>query len=403
MKAPLPSARLWPLLAGINLAAGLAISAMPERQTDLQAMQTWGRTWLVDGSDVYGIASIKPTYPPHAIVALSPLGVIDPAVAVPLWALLNVVLALLAVYLAVRAVRPAAPLADIVLPMSMFLCWGGFRTLLQFSVLTLTLGLAAQVHASKRPYASGIALGFALMKPQMAAPFFLWALFTRRWRVAVTAIAVCGAGMLVFCLRASVAPLHAIGEYTRILRSFYADDSLGLTGLAQVRPLVLLALGNAAAATVAAWGLAVVLLGLLCVWGWREGRRSDLVVAAPALAAVWSVITFYHLTYGFVVLLPVATWLLFSDSPETIAVRRKTFWFMQAALMADVPGAARWIGANQWLPGGAAAALGHADRFFALALFASLTWIGLRHTRLPGNVKRDRSDDREEHRVRRHA
>src|SRR5262245_33941247 len=382
----------WILLASLNLAAGAVISSSPRRQSDFEAMQAWTRTWLVDGADVYDHEIFKPTYPPHAIVALSPLGAIDPRAAVPLWMATNVGLAVLAVFLTTRTMRPAGPLADVVIPMTMFLCWGGFRALLQFSLLSVTFGLAAMVFAVRRPLWSGTFLGLALMKPQIGAPFLLWSICARRFRVALTAAAVCIAGLLVYAVRAEVGPLQALGEYARILRLFYTDDSFGLVGLAQLRPLVALAFGAGTVTTVVAWLVVVATFCAVALAGWMEGRRSSLLFAAPAMASVWSLIAFYHLTYGFVVLLPVAALLLWADSPETAVIRRRTFWLMQLGLMVDVPSSVRWTGADLWLPRQVVAALGHADRVFALALLVTLTWIAIRHYQWLGRVERARRD-----------
>ncbi len=140
-----------------------------------------------------------PNYPPHAIVALSPLGILPHTWAVRAWGILNLGLALLAPVLAVRIVRPRSTWPTVALPILMFLCWGGFRTLLQFSLVTLVFGLLSMKLADRRPVWSGLCLGLALMKPQMAAPFVLWAVFTRRVRVVATGVAVVIAGLLLFC------------------------------------------------------------------------------------------------------------------------------------------------------------------------------------------------------------
>ena len=393
----------WILLASLNLAAGVVISASARRQSDFEAMQAWTRTWLVEGADVYDHDVLKPTYPPHAIVALSPLGVLDSRAAVPLWVATNVVLAVAAVFLTARTMRPAGALADIVVPMTMFLCWGGFRALLQFSLLAVTFGLASMVFAVGRPLWSGTLLGLALMKPQIGAPFLLWTICTRRFRAALMAAAVCVAGLLLYSVRANVGPFQALREYARILRLFYSDDSFGLVGLTQIRPLVAVALGGNSTTTVVVWTVVFAILSAVVLAGWMEGRRSAVLFAVPAMAAVWSLTAFYHLTYGFVVLLPVAALLLWADSPETAVVRRRAFWLMQMGLMLDVPSLVRWTAADAWLPPKIAAALGHADRVFALALLVTLAWIAIRHDQRFGHMERAGRDDRAEHGVGWHA
>jgi hypothetical protein len=394
---------VWTLLALVNLAAGVAISSRPERQTDLESLQRWERSWLVGAVNIYESGDERPDYPPYAIVMLAPLGVLPADRAVPVWLAINLMLAVLAVYLAVLIARPAVAGSDLIVPMLMFLCWGGFRTLLQFSLLTLTFGLAAQLTARKHPVWSGICLGFALMKPQMAAPFVLWALFARRARVLVTAAAVAGLGFVVFCGRAAANPVDVVAGYWNILRTYYVDDASGLVGLAQLRPLIVAAVPNASTATVVAWSVAGGLLAAIGGWGWLEGRRRTSLMSAPALAAIWSLMTFYHLTYGFLILLPVATLLLWAEDPRTLALRTRTFWLMQAALMVDVPGVWRSMGDSLRLPFIAGAALMHTDRVLVVVLLALVAWIGILDHRRLRAVERRRGDDREEHRVGWHA
>ena len=134
-------------------------------------------------------------YPPNGLVLLSPLSLLPIDIAVPFWIVLNIGLACAAPYLAARFFRPHDSFRAIALPILMFLCWGGVRTLTQFSLLALTLSMVALVLADRRPIAAGIWLGLAMMKPQLAGPVFLWSVFTRRWRVAVASLLVVGCAL----------------------------------------------------------------------------------------------------------------------------------------------------------------------------------------------------------------
>jgi hypothetical protein len=395
----------WTLMAVINLAAGVVISSWPGRQNDLRTIERWGRAWLVNGSNVYRLDEDLVDYPPHAIVALSPLGVLPATVSVPIWTSLNLALSVLAVYLAVRTARPKAPLTgiapgasssdagrapgsvfgypDTLLAMAMFLCWGGFRTLLQFSLLTLTLGLAAIVLADRRPARSGICLGLSLMKPQMAIPFVLWALFTRRLRILMVAVAVVVGGSLVYCLRARVSPGGVFARYLEILGISYWDPTTDLVGLAQTRPLVALVMSSAGSVNTMVAALALALFAGICTLGYVEGRRRPtLMFSAPALAGVWSLMTFYHLTYGFILLLPVATLLLWVDEPGSQALRARMFWVLQAGLMCDLPGLWRRFGVPLHLPSSVGTLMVHADRVLIVVLFAAMTALSLRNPSL---------------------
>src|SRR5688572_18869332 len=132
-------------------------------------------------------------YPPNGVVLLSPLSLLPFNVAVPFWVVLNIGLACAAPYLAARFFAPHESFRVIALPILMFLCWGGVRTLTQFSLLALTLSMVALVLADRKPIAAGIWLGLAMMKPHVAVPVFLWTAFTRRWRIAAASLIVVAA------------------------------------------------------------------------------------------------------------------------------------------------------------------------------------------------------------------
>src|ERR1700730_17460061 len=98
----------WALMAALNLSAAVMISSWPDRQADLDSMRRWGHGWLVEGTNISEAAGEAPGYPPHAIVALSPLSLLEAHRTVAAWAAFNLLLAVLSVYLAVCAFRPDA-------------------------------------------------------------------------------------------------------------------------------------------------------------------------------------------------------------------------------------------------------------------------------------------------------
>jgi hypothetical protein len=374
---------VWALLALANLAAGVALASRDERRTDLETMRRWGREWLVERLNIYNLDGEAPDYPPHGIVMLSPLSALPPQHAAAVWAGVNLGLALLVPYLVVQAVRPSATFSMAALPMLMFLSWSGFRTLLQFSLLSLTLGLLSMISAAKRPNWSGVCLGVGLMKPQICIPFLLWAAFTGRRRVIGVATAVVAAGILLFCARVSANPVMLIPQYLGILRKLYTGGD-SLIGLAQLRPLLGSATSSSGLAEVVEIIVATTLLAVICLVGFAEGRRTQLALyAAPPLAGLWSLLAFYHLTYGFIVLLPLAALLIFDAEAATTAVRRKMFWVLQLGMMADVPGLWRRFGHLLPVPDSAAALLIHFDRGLVLALFACVLALAVRTLKAP--------------------
>ena len=101
--------------------------------------------------------------------------------------------------------------------------------------------------------------------------------------------------------------------------------------------------------------------------------------AAPAMAAVWSLVTFYHLTYGFVVLLPAAAVLFLSEDPVMRRQRHVLFWILQAGLVVDLPFV--WRNARPFIPRLEAAGwlVMNVDRLFILFIAAGMSaiWIAM--------------------------
>jgi hypothetical protein len=322
-------------------------------------------------------------YPPHAIVLLSPLGLLSSAVAIPLWASLNLCLAIIAPYLAARFYRPYAPFRVILLPILMFLCWGGVRTLLQFSLLALTLSMAALSLSDRRPMTAGAVLGCALMKPQVALPVFCWALFTRRWRLAITSIGIVAIGFAAFCLWAGADPFFVVRRYGAILASYYTGDGL-LAGLSELRPAIRALVTDVSDVDGIVASIAIGLFAGICLAGFQEGSaRARVLYAAPPLVACWSLLTFYHLTYGFVILLPVMMMLALNDA-ERSPLRTWLFWILQIGMMIDLPGLARLTGLSRTVFG---MALSHADRVLMVCLFAGLAALAWKEPPLADNPR----------------
>ena len=367
--------RLWASLAALNLAAGVVVSSQPERLSDLETIQGWARDWLVDGKNIYQPIDAFVDYPPNAIVLLSPLGLLSLDAAHPIWMMLNVAMAILAPYLAARFFRPHDPFRVILLPILMFLCWGGVRTLSQFTLVALTCSMAAMVLAGRTRFGSGMWLGFAMLKPQVALPVFLWSVFTRRWIIALTALATAVALFAVFCLRSSSHPVYLFARYFGTLTMLHMGEAI-LAGLSELRPLISQLVGDLAETDAIAGAIALGLLATLCVAGLQEGaERRRVLYAAPPLVACWCLLTFYHLTYGFVILLPVMMLLSLNDS-EPSRLRKGLFWLLQLGMMFDIPGLSRRAGlADSSLY---ANLLLHVDRALMVTLFVGLVILARR-------------------------
>ncbi len=375
---------IWASLAAVNLAAGVVVSSQPQRLSDLESIQRWGNHWLVGRENIYLEPEWMVDYPPNAIVLLSPLGLLSLEAAHPLWMMLNLAMAIIAPFVAARFFRPHDPFRVIALPILMFLCWSGVRTLTQFSLAPLTCSMVAMAVADRARVTSGAWLGLAMMKPHVALPVFLWSVLTRRWVVALTSAGVAGVLFAAFCVWSQGDPSRVLARYAEILATLHTGDAI-LAGISELRPLVAQVTGNSSTADVAAAWIAVSALAAICVVGIQEGAvRKRAVYAAPPLVACWSLLTFYHLTYGFVVLLPVLMLLALNDT-ETSPLRRALFWLLQFAMMFDIPGLSRRAGLGDTAI--YANVLSHADRVLMLTLFAGLVTLAWRES-TPEDVRR---------------
>jgi hypothetical protein len=336
----------------------------------------WGRHWLVDRANVYAPGPWgNVDYPPGAIVVLSPLGLLSFAQAHPVWMGLNIMMAVITPYFAARFFRPHDPFKVIVLPILMFLCWSGTRTLTQFTMIALMCSMLAMFVAIRRPIAGGAWLGLALMKPQVAIPVFLWVVFTRRWRVVLTSLAMAAALTGVFCLWSGANPFSIPTPYLQTLASYHTGEAL-LQGISEFRPLVIQVTGDVSHSDAIVGAIAMVLMAAIVVVGFQEGAvRTRVLYAAPPLVACWSLMTFYHLTYGFVILLPVMMFLALNDTPAS-PLRRRLFWLLQLGMMVDVPSLSRLAGfANTQL---FRIVLVHTDRALLVVLFFGLIVLAVR-------------------------
>ena len=361
-------------LAALNLALGLVMF----KSVDFQTMHGWTADWLWHGINLYAGESYT-DYPPDAIVTLAPIALLPLTPSAWLWALTNIALAIAAPIIAAKAVREDARAADIALLTLTFLAWSATRSLLQYSLLTLVFGLLAWRLADRRPWVAGVLLGLAVMKPQSALPFCLWVVFTGRWRLVLPSVLTVAVLWLAYCARVGAAPLAVAADYVAIMREMYAGpyQQVGHSEFARLAPAgsadlwrMLTALGT--------FGLiaTTVLQYLLRVPQGKEGHRR--FPALPGMVAAAVLITFRHLSYAFVALLPAVAWLLLDDEPESQPARRRLFWFMQAGLIVDVPTAGRLLEGLGVPLGAVGTLLGHADRLFLVACFlglVTLQWV----------------------------
>jgi hypothetical protein len=370
------------IAACANLGAGVVLAwRNPVRAGDLRAMYEWCRPWLLHGEHLYFAAGQNPDYPPNAIVLLSPMAVLPWRWVVPLWAAGALVLTPLLAYIVMRCAW-RGDRSQVAVPVLLVLCWASAHTLLQFTVLSMTLAFVAVRIADTRSEASGVLLGLALFKPHIAGPIWLWTATTGRARVAIVAVAVVCAEWALYCVRAAVNPLATLIEHARFLSEQYGGAG-GLTGLTSVRGWAQLLSADSRISDALWIGTAALLLAIVCWLARRDPRRAVNAggLAVPGLFCLWSLLTFYHNGNNLMLALPAFAWLWFIGDRRAGIVDWAPLAAWQAVLMLDVPLRLGGVVA----PGGwASSVIAHFDRAAVLMMFVLVSVRWYRLTRVVG-------------------
>lgn len=362
------------MAAGVNLAAGVALVWRdPARAGDIRSMYEWCRAWLGRGEQLYVVAGQNTDYPPNAIVLLSPLGVLPWAWVVPLWTAGALLLTPLLAYLVMRCASRGDGSA-LTVPLLLVLCWASAHTLLQFTVLSMTLAFLSLRIVDTQGDASGVLLGLALFKPHIAGPIWLWTAVTGRARVALVSVAVVCTGWVVYCLRIGASPLETLIGYGHVLTEQYGGAG-GLTGRTSVRGWAMLLSADPRVSDTLWIGMAAVLLAVVCWLARRDPRRALDAggLAVPGLFCLWSLLTFYHNGNNLMLMLPAFAYVWFLDDRRSEASRWIPIAIVQTVLMYDVPARlATTVSAHLLVR----MAIEHFDRTVALVMFAyvSVLW-----------------------------
>jgi hypothetical protein len=349
---------IW-LVAVASLTFGVWKSLQPASLLDFQRVVAWSAQ--LDGGASPYVGESETDYPPWALITLSPLTAIPIAAQAPLWVALNVLLAGVITVLLVRVVDTSPPMQSLL--WALLLATGPFRVLGQFSILSFALALSGARHRS--PVTGGVLLGLGLMKPQVGGAILLAHVFMRDWTRVGVAVCVPLVLTLVAGVLTSTSPIQLLGDYVRVLDVVHGAD-VGLPGhtdlkawLAPLIPVVTTLPGAAALA-------AILLAPVAVVAGRHRGSwTSDRQLELYALCGVVSLLSARHLSYDFLLILPVVVaWRLGPRLP----------WLITSGLLiAQVPGWWRRV----FEPMGWPTELGlmlELDRVLCLALFGLLSW-----------------------------
>lgn len=292
---------LWGV-AGVSLAAGVWLSLDPVRLADFALVVAWAQDWRAGISPF--TAEIGADYPPWALVTLAPLTWIPDALRAPAWMAVNLALAIFIVRALTRDV-PALGTRRWLVPA--LLCVVSFRTLSQFSLLSL--GLALVGATARSPVVGGLWLGLALMKPQVGGVIWIAHLCLRDWRRVTIAAAVPVALTLVCAWGLGQTPLRVVQDYAGVLGATHGG-STPFVGHTELEAWLWQWFGTGTSLSMAA-ALAVGLLlpGVIAIARRRPSKPAGLL-EWYGFCGVVSLLATRHLSYDLILLLPiVVSWI----------------------------------------------------------------------------------------------
>lgn len=352
------------ILATLNMCGGVLVTLARDQVADLFLVASWLQTWL-SGGNLYGPGSIT-DYPPWAIVTLSPLASVPRDWLVAVWIVLNLGLAAVIVWrLATIGDENAANARNLALLLA---STGTIRQLLQFSHLSYALAIVGAFTAS--PLIGGLLVGLSLMKPQIGGVIWLWLVLRRDWRRAAYALPV---PLLLTAVYIAVAPIGALDlatGYRAAITSQYGDPT-ELPGQSDLR-LWLWSLWPEPSANAVLSGL--VLTGLLVplVMAVVRRRAYGRDIELLGLCGAISLLAVRHLSYDFLLLLPVLVAWRCPPCAAAPQAPRWMFFGLAALLVAAVPSWAKLALAHSAPP--ATAVVLELDRVMCIAVWAALSW-----------------------------
>jgi hypothetical protein len=353
------------LLGSFNLALGILLALWQSaRADDLRTIHGWCHQWLYGGVSLYE-AENPPDYPPNAIVTYAALATVPLRWLVTVWAMTTLALTPLLPYAVMRSASPHLRIRASIVPTVLFVCWGGARTVLQFSQLSFLMAFAP-LSMPQHWIVGGIFLGLALAKPHIAGPIALWAACRRRVGVTWVAVAVVVVEYGVYCWRIGETALSPISGWIRGLRAMYSGAD-ARSGYTSIRPWALALTGNQAMAD-ALW-IAISGIGLiaLCLAALRDRTKT---LAIPGLLCLWSLLTVYHNLNNLAILaLPAFIFLLTVDDPDTRPQRVWAVGIIQASLMLGIP-----IHLRSLAGGPLGRMIADADRMLVVGTFVLVAW-----------------------------
>jgi hypothetical protein len=305
------------------------------RGEDLLILRFIGRTWLEESQrqNFFG-------YPPFAAVLFTPLALLSFDHLRVLWLGLNLAAAGLCLKLLVRLWGANWTTRTVWRLAAVFVSWAGFRATLrngQLSLLITALVLGALLaRMKKREFLSGALLGLSLSKYSLSFPFFLYFIWKREWKIAVTATLVPLTLSLVYSLFSGVSLLDSTMKYVRGIGRVSISKRMEDANTLSIKPLVTAVVGGESQiAFIITLVFALAALLTIVVVFRRRPQPESMHFAVLAVFALWPV---YHRFYDSVIcVIPAA--LLIGCATRSEFSGWRVAWLVGFALFAlNIPG-----------------------------------------------------------------
>lgn len=219
------------------------------------------------------------------------------------WSLLLLCLACLIPFLTFRLIPYRIPRQMKWILVLVFLSLKSTRAAIstgQTTLLVFTLMLSVVLLWRKERWLlSGVCLGVALSKYSLALPVFLYALYKRRWRVALISFVVQFSGLLIVWGITGSDPMTIIKAYYAIAMEHAIMPGLHLQGV--LKPETWLH----------QWSpLLISLIVFPLIWlGWKRQRSKSILHDTVVLVTllIWGLLSTYHRIYDAVLIFPFIT------------------------------------------------------------------------------------------------
>lgn len=296
---------LFFLFALVSLA--YAITVALRRGTDVALAHTQGRAWL-DGLSQKDLP-IFYGYPPYAVVVFSLLALLSLRQAIIAMLIINLAATALCLHFIWRLWGAEWPIRTRLHLAALLLSWSSFRVTFgngQLSLIVMALLLGAILAGErKKKIVAGFFLSLALCKYTLSFPFLLYFAWKREWKILIFALTPLLPLTQVYASRLGSSALAMTADYLYLLRREAMEKDAILTGVTEIKPLILSLTGGHQTLS-AALTVALCLVALICmIVVFKRSNENELIkLSILALFGLWSV---YHRTYDLVLcLLPAA-------------------------------------------------------------------------------------------------